>query len=101
MCIIAINGGDPITYQGTLDELNDNQTPCGKSKVDIGLFRRKSCQRTDLEEICSNFDQVRPVVSHIKVGLLKKAPTAKNIGEGLRGPQRQFMEIGFICAISQ
>ena len=49
-----------------------------------------SYQRTDLEEIRSIFDQVRPVVSHLKVRLPKKPPTANNIGETLGSPQRHF-----------
>ena len=62
----------------------------GKSKNKIVLCRRKSYQRTDLEEIPSRFDQVRPVVSHLEVSLPKKPPTPKNIGDDLGGPQRQF-----------
>ena len=52
----------------------------------------KSSQRTYLEEICSIFDQVRPVVSHLEVCITRKPPTPKNIGEGLKGPQRQLWE---------
>ena len=44
----------------------------------------------DLEEICSRFDQVRPVVSHLEVRLPKKPPTPNIIGDALGGPQRQF-----------
>ena len=40
--IIAINGVEPITAQGVLDELNTHQTPRGKSKIKISLYRRKS-----------------------------------------------------------
>ena len=67
--IIAINGEEPITAQGVLDEINHHQSTHGKSKVKISLFRRKIYQRTDFEEIHSRFDQIRPVVSHIKVFL--------------------------------
>ena len=81
---------DPITSQGAIYELNIYQTPRGKYKVKISLYRRNSYQRTDLEEIRSIFDQVRPVVSHIKVHLTNKPPTPNNIGEGLKGPQRQL-----------
>ena len=90
MWIVAINGEEPITTQGVLDELNRRQTPQGKSKIKISLCRRKSYQRTDLEEIRSRFDQVRPVVSHLEVCLPKKPPTPNNIGDALGGPQRQF-----------
>ena len=55
--IVAINGEEPITAQGVIDELNCHQTPQGKSKIKISLFRRKNYQRTDLEEICSRFHQ--------------------------------------------
>ena len=90
MCIITINGEDPIKDQGVLYELNFHQIIHGKSKVKISIYRRKSYHRKDLEDICSRFDQVRPVVSHLEVDLPKKPPTPKNIGEGLKGPQRQF-----------
>ena len=88
--IIAVNGEEPITDQGALDELNFHQTPRGKSEVKISLCKRNSYQRTDLEYICSRFDQVRPVVSHIEVRLPNKPPTPNTIGEGLKGTQRQF-----------
>ena len=35
--IIAINGEEPITDQGALDELNRHQTPRGKSNINISL----------------------------------------------------------------
>ena len=54
--IIAINGEEPIIYQGALDELNYYQNPCGKSKFKISLCRRKSYQKTDNEEIHYRFD---------------------------------------------
>ena len=88
--IVAINGEEPITSQGELGEINFRQTPCGKSKVNISLCRRKSYHRTDLEDICSIFDQVRPVVSHIEVRLPEETPTPNNIGEYLKVPHRQF-----------
>ena len=53
--IVAINGEEPIKAQGVLDELNSHQTPREKSKIKISLCRRKSYQRTDLEEIRSRF----------------------------------------------
>ena len=90
MWIVAINREDPITSQGVLDELNRHQNPRGKYKIKIGLFRRKSYQRIDLEEIRSIFDQVRPVISHLEVRLPKTPPTPKNIGDALGGPQRKF-----------
>ena len=90
VCIIATNGEDPITAQGDLDELNFRQTPRGKSKVNISLCKRKSYQITDLEEIRYQFDQFRPVVSHLEVRLPKKSPTPKNVCECLKVPQRKF-----------
>ena len=90
VCIVAINGEEPITAQCVLDELNRHQTPRGKSNIKISLCRRKSYQRTYLEEICSRFDQVRPVVSHLQVLLPKKPLTPNNLGDALGGPQRQF-----------
>ena len=90
MWIVAINGEEHITAHGAHDELNFHQNPQGKSKTNISIFRRKSYQITDLEDIRSIFDQVRPVVSNIEVRLPKKPPTPKNIGEGFSIPQRQL-----------
>ena len=83
--IIAIHLEEPITAQGAPDELNIHQTLLVKSKIKISLCRRKSYQRTYIENICSIFDQARPVVSHLEVRLPKKLPTPDNIGEGLKG----------------
>ena len=88
--IIDINGEEPIIYQCALDERNSHQTSCGKSKVKISLCRRKSYQITDLENICSRFYQVRPLISHLEFLLPKKPPTPKNIGEGLKAPKRKL-----------
>ena len=90
MWIIDINGEESTKSQGALDELNQHQTPCGKFKVNISLCIRKSYQRTDLEEINSIFDQVRPVVSHLEVRLPDKPLAPKKIVEAPNGPQRQF-----------
>ena len=65
MWIIGINGEDSITSQGALDELNSHRTTRGKYKIDISLCISKSYQRTDHEDICYRFDQVRPVVLHL------------------------------------
>ena len=92
---VAINGDKPITDQGLLDELNSHQTPRVKSNINISLCRRKSYQRTNIEEICSRFDQVRPVVSNIEVRLPKKPPTSNSIGGALGSPQRQFWKETF------
>ena len=83
MWIVSINGEEPIKDQGVFDELNRQQNPRGKSNIRISLCIRKSYKRTDLEEIRSRFDQVRPVVSHLEVCLPKKPPTQKHIGEYL------------------
>ena len=88
--IVAINGEQPITDQGVLDELNFNQSPRGKSKIEIILFRRESYQRKNIEEIRYRFDQVRPMVSHIEVRPPNKPPTPKNSGDALGGPKRKF-----------
>ena len=72
--IADINGKEPITDQGVIDELNRHQTSRGKSKINISLCRRKNFQITYLEEIRSIFDQVIHVVSHLEVHLPKKKP---------------------------
>ena len=77
--IIYINGGEPIIDQGTLDELNLHQNNCVKYKVNISLCRRKIYQITYIEYICSIFDQVRPVFSHIEVRLPNKPPTPRKL----------------------
>ena len=86
MWIVAINGEEPITVEGALDELNQHQNPRGIYKVKISLRRRKRYQRKYLDYICSIFDQVRTVVSHLEVRIADKPPTPKNIGEDLNGP---------------
>ena len=90
MWIIDINGEDPITYKGALDELQKHHNQRSKYKVRINLCRSKSHHRSNLEDIWSIFDKVRPVVSHIEVHLPEKPPIPKNIGEALKGPQRKF-----------
>ena len=90
MSIVAINREEPITAQVLLDELNRHQTPRNKSNIKITLCRRKSYQRTDLEEICSRFDHVKPVVSHFKVRLPKKHTTQTNNDEALGGRHKQY-----------
>ena len=79
-----------MTDHGALYKLQRHKTQSGKSKVKISIFIRKSYQRTDIENIWSRFYQVRPMVSHIEVCLLKKPPTPKNIGDALGGPQKNF-----------
>ena len=86
LCIVVFNGEEPITAQGVFGELNCHQTPRGKSNINISLCKRKSYQRTDLEEIRSRFDQVGPVVSHLELRLTKKPPTPKNVDDDLGGP---------------
>ena len=88
--IIAINGEYLITVQGALDKLQSHQARHVKSKVDIGLFRRKSYQRTDLEDIRSRFDKFVPMVSHLEVSLPEKPISPKNIYGYLKGPHRPF-----------
>ena len=53
--IIHIHGENPNKTQYALDEINQHQTPHRKSKVKISLCRRKSYQRTYLEDIHSTF----------------------------------------------
>ena len=95
--IISINVEDSITTQCAFDELQSHQTWCGKYKVNIGLFRRKRYQRTDLEYIWSIFDQVRLVISHIEVCLPYKPLTPKNIDGYLKGTQRKFQKNIYLC----
>ena len=86
--IIDINVEEPITAQGAIDELNRHQSPREKYRVKVSLCIRKRYQGIDLEDIRSRFDQVRPVVSHLEVCLPKQLTTPKNMGGGLKGPQR-------------
>ena len=91
---ITINWEESIIAKGALDELNSHKNTRGKSKVKISLCIWKSYQRTDLEEICSIFDQLRSVVSHLEVRLQNKPTTQNNIGEGLKYSQRKFWKEG-------
>ena len=95
--VIAINGEDPNTAQGALDELQNYQTRCVKYKFNISLCRRKSYQRTDIDEIWSIFDQVRSVVSHVEVILPRKPPTPKNIYEAPKGPRKNYVKKLYLC----
>ena len=88
--ISTANEEEPIKAQGALDELNHHQNPRRKSKVKIIICIRKSYQITDIEDIHSRFDQVRPVFSHLEVIPPKKPTTPKKIGEGLKVPQRKL-----------
>ena len=54
--IIDINAEEPITDKCALDELNQHQTPFGKSKANMSISKSKSYHRTDLEYIRSRFD---------------------------------------------
>ena len=54
------------------------------------LCRRKGYQIKYIEYICSRFDQIRSMVSHIEVRLPNKPPRPNTIGWGLSGPQRQL-----------
>ena len=49
--IIAINGEDPITTKGALDELKFYHTKPVNYKVNTSLFRMNIHQNTDLEEL--------------------------------------------------
>ena len=69
---------------------SSRQKPCGKSNVMISIFIRKSHQKKYLEDISSIFDQVRPEVSYLEFRLPHKPLTPNNIGEALKGPQRQL-----------
>ena len=97
VCIIDINGEDPITDKLSLEELQIYQDPHGKSKVKIILFRRNIYHWTDLEQIYSIFDQVRPVVLHLEFLLPENPLTPKNIGKYLKLSQRKiWMEDLFV-----
>ena len=90
MYIIVTNVEELITAQGAIDEIHRHQKQCGKSKVNISLCRRKSYQRTYIENIRSRFDKVRPVISHIELSVPEKPLTPNNIDENLKIPHRQF-----------
>ena len=90
VCIIDINGEKPTTAQGALDELNHNQNPRVKSKVNISICINKIYQSIYIENIRSIFDQVRPVVSNLEYHLPDKSLTPKKIGEGLKVFKRQL-----------
>ena len=88
--IVSINRSDPITDKGALNVLNSHKTSRVKSKVNISICRSKSYQRTDLEEICSRFYQVRLVVSHIEGSLPYKPLTPNSICGALKFLKSQF-----------
>ena len=92
VCIIASNVEEAITAQVSLDELNIHQNARVKSKVNISLCRKQSYQRKYFEDIHSRFDQVKPVVSHLDFRLPEKPLYPNNIGENLKGHQRQLQK---------
>ena len=51
MWIVAINGEEPITAQGVLDELNRHQNTRGKSNIKISLCIRRATK----EQILNKF----------------------------------------------
>ena len=53
-------------------------------------MHKEELTEKNIEDIRSRFDQIRPVISHLEFSLPKKPPTPKNIGEGLKFPQRKF-----------
>ena len=77
--MIAINGEDPIKSQFVLDELNCHKTPRVKSNIKISLCRRKSYQRTDIEDIHSRFYQVIPVVHILKFVSQRNLPHQRKL----------------------
>ena len=85
-----INEEEPITAQGSLETINSRQNPREKSKIKITLCRRKIYHITDLEEIRSRFDKIRPVISHLKLCTPKRTTTPKNIREGFKDLQRRL-----------
>ena len=52
-------------------------------------MQKKDIPENRYEDMHSKFDQFRPVFSHLEVSLQKKHNTPNNIGEGLKGPQKQ------------
>ena len=76
---VAINGEEPITEKGALNEIQSYYTQYGESSININLCRRKSYQGKDLEEIRSIFDQVKSVVLHLEVSLPKNPLTPKTL----------------------
>ena len=89
MCGYSFIGEQTIKAQVELDEINTHKTPRVRSKVKIILCTIKIYHSKYLEYICSIFDQVRPVVSHLEVNLPDKPITPKDIIESLNGRQRQ------------
>ena len=62
---ISIHGEESITKKGELGELKNYHNQREESKVDTGLFQSKIHQFTDIEELWSRFDQIRPLVYHL------------------------------------
>ena len=100
MWVVAINGEDPITYQGAMDEINSHQTPHWESKFKIIICRSKSYQSTYLEDISSIFDQVWSVVSHLEVSLPEKKSPKEHFWS-FKSSSETIMEGRFICEILQ
>ena len=74
----------------SLDELKRYHIQRVKLNVVIILCKLKRYHCIDLEKHRSEFDQIRPVISHLEVSLPENPKTLKDIGVSLKGPRRQF-----------
>ena len=92
MLIIVINGEETIIYQGTLDDLNHHQTPCGKIQGQYQYINKEELPKEISLRHFPRFDQVRPVISHLEVRPPDKPITTNNIDEYLKNHQRQLFK---------
>ena len=90
VCIIAINGDKTVITKGLIDEIQRYHTQHSNKKLNIRLCSRNSYQCTDIEELWSIFDQIRPVVSHLEVNLPEKPKVHNKIGETIKVSQSKL-----------
>eukprot|EP00978_Attheya_sp_CCMP212_P001981 scaffold4085_cov33-Attheya_sp.AAC.2 len=87
MWIVAINDEEPIMGTSFIDYLHHLQDPVEICHATLILARRTSHTSTNFQELQSQFDQMRPVISHL--ASFPKCPTKyTNIGECLKSAER-------------
>jgi hypothetical protein len=98
MWIVAINDEEPIMGTSFIDYLHHLQDPVEVRFATLILARRTCNTMTNFQELRSQFDQMRPVISHL--ASFPKRPTKySNIGECLKSAERSCWKEALFCSI--
>eukprot|EP00978_Attheya_sp_CCMP212_P001989 scaffold4105_cov47-Attheya_sp.AAC.2 len=85
--IVAINNEEPIMGTSFIFYLHHLQDPVKVCQATLILARRTCHTMTNFQELWSQFDQMRPVISHL-ASFPKCRMTYANIGECLKSAER-------------